>query len=93
MLNTKYTRTTITLPEELLYEIKKKALSERKTIKDVIQEHLSRSLGYHDQDQRLKLHRLAETVVGSIDLSKYPQWKTKKELNKWLRKLREAHCQ
>lgn len=41
MLNTKYTRTTITLPEELLFEIKKKALIEKKTIKDVVYEGLS----------------------------------------------------
>lgn len=89
MLNTKYTRTTISLPDELLYEIKKKALNERKTIKEVVQENLSRSLRYYGQkDQRLKLQQLAEIVVGSLDLSKYPQWKTKKGLNKWLRKLR-----
>lgn len=37
---TKYTRTTITLPENLLFEIKKKALMERKTIKEVINEGL-----------------------------------------------------
>ncbi len=45
MLNTKYTRTTITLPEELLFEIKKKALLEKKTITAVINESLSLSLG------------------------------------------------
>lgn len=40
------TRTTITLPEWLLFEIKKKALIERKTIKEIIQEKLSVSLGF-----------------------------------------------
>lgn len=44
-MDTKYTRTTITLPEDLLYEIKKKALVERKTITEVINESLSLSLG------------------------------------------------
>lgn len=45
MLNSDYTRTTITIPEKLLYEIKKKALEERKKIKDVIVEGLISSLG------------------------------------------------
>lgn len=44
-MDTKYTRTTITLPEDLLFEIKKKALIERKTITEVINQSLSLSLG------------------------------------------------
>lgn len=44
-MDTKYTRTTITLPEELLFEIKKKALMERKTITAVINQSLALSLG------------------------------------------------
>ncbi|OGG26445.1 hypothetical protein A2960_06225 [Candidatus Gottesmanbacteria bacterium RIFCSPLOWO2_01_FULL_39_12b] len=45
MLNTKYTRTTITLPEELLFEIKKRALIEKKTIKDIVNEGLNSYVG------------------------------------------------
>ena len=45
MLDTTYTRTTITIPEEILWAIKKKALAERKDIKDVITEGLSLYLG------------------------------------------------
>lgn len=44
-MDTNYVRTTITLPEELLFEIKKKALMEKKTIKEIITESLSLSLG------------------------------------------------
>lgn len=44
-MNTKYTRTTITLPEDLLFEIKKKALMEKKTLTEVIKESLSIGLG------------------------------------------------
>lgn len=43
-MDTKYTRTTISLPEELLFEIKKKALMEKKSIKDVISEGLGEYL-------------------------------------------------
>lgn len=38
------TRTTITIPEELLFEIKKKALFEGKTMKEVIEEGIKRYL-------------------------------------------------
>lgn len=38
------TRTTITIDEDLLFEIKKKALMERKTIKEVINENLTRMI-------------------------------------------------
>lgn len=45
MLNTKYTRTTLSLPDDLLFEIKKKALMERKTLKEIISESLTIYLG------------------------------------------------
>lgn len=44
-MNTKYTRTTITLPEELLFEIKKKALMEKTTMTEIINKSLSIGLG------------------------------------------------
>ena len=46
MLDTKSTRTTITLPEDLLFEIKKRALLEKKTIKEIINESLNLYLGF-----------------------------------------------
>lgn len=45
MLTPKYTRTTITLPEELLWEIKKKALSEKKPFWRIVVDGLSLYLG------------------------------------------------
>ncbi len=44
-MNTKYTRTTITLSDDLLFEIKKKALMEKKTVTEIVNESLSLSLG------------------------------------------------
>ncbi len=44
-MDTKYTRTTITLPEELLFEIKKKALMEKKTMTEIINKSLFIGLG------------------------------------------------
>src|SRR3989344_9114248 len=44
-MDTNYVRTTITLPEELLFEIKKKALMEKKTIKEIVLEGLNNYIG------------------------------------------------
>ncbi|MBM3283872.1 hypothetical protein FJY90_06545 [Candidatus Gottesmanbacteria bacterium] len=62
MLNSDYTRTTITLPEELLLEIKKKALEERKKIKDVIIEGLILSLG-------INVKKFSKNLTGSFDIN------------------------
>lgn len=44
-METNFVRTTISLPEELLFEIKKKALMEKKTVKDIVFEGLSSYIG------------------------------------------------
>ncbi len=44
-MNIRYVRTTISLPEDILFEMKKKALMEKRTIKDLISEGLSAYLG------------------------------------------------
>jgi len=44
-MDTNYVRTTISIPEDLLFEVKKKALLERKTIKEVINEGITTYIG------------------------------------------------
>ena len=44
-MDTNYVRTTVSLPEEILYEVKKRALMERKTIKEIINEGISKYIG------------------------------------------------
>jgi hypothetical protein len=46
MSDTQNVRTTISLPEDLLFSLKKKALMERKTIKEIVTEGLSQFIGY-----------------------------------------------
>lgn len=41
LTNTRFTRTTISLPEDILYELKKKALEDRKTITAIVTEGLT----------------------------------------------------
>lgn len=45
MYHTKDARTTITISEDLLFELKKKALNDRKTLTQLINESISRYLG------------------------------------------------
>lgn len=45
MLNTTYTRTTITLPTELLFMLKKKALISRKSLTEIVNEGLKNYAG------------------------------------------------
>lgn len=51
---TKYTRTTITIPEELLWAIKKKAWEERRDFKEVVTEGLAVYLTIDSKNAILK---------------------------------------
>ena len=91
-MDTKYARTTITLPEDLLYEIKKKALAQRKTIKEIIQESLSDSLGYERNEKSvLPLTSLFGTwgkgETGNQFLKRVRHSKEEKEREIYLKKI------
>ena len=53
MLTNKYTRTTISVPENLLFEIKKKALLEKKTVKDIFIDGLKLVLKYKYEEPEI----------------------------------------
>lgn len=42
-----------------------------------------------EEEEEMELKKLANLVVGSVSLKKHPRWKTKKELQAWLRNLRK----
>ena len=90
-MDTQYSRTTIVLPESLLYAIKKKALEEKRTIKDIIIEELSNCLSVPLQDQETeKLEVLARNFVSAGKWNKnHPYWKNKQGVQKWFHKLRD----
>lgn len=50
MLNTKYIRTTITLPEDILFELKKRAVRNKKTMKQLMTDGLKMYLYTPVQD-------------------------------------------
>ncbi len=91
MLNTKLTRTTITLPEDVLFEVKKRALMERKTIKEIINESLSLYLGFKTKNTPYSISSLfgawGKGLSGSSFLRKVRYGKIEKEREKYLSKL------
>ncbi|MBI2029857.1 hypothetical protein HYT02_05555 [Candidatus Gottesmanbacteria bacterium] len=90
MLDTKSTRTTITLPEDLLFEIKKRALLEKKTIKEIINESLSSYLGFKTKSTP-SINSLfgawGKGISGNSYLKKVRYGKTEKEREEYLGKL------
>jgi len=81
-------RTQITLGSKLKAEAEKRA-----KIKGVsLSEYLRRALMIHislEDKKEENLEKLADMVVGSVDLDKHPEWRSKKEVIKWSRKIRE----
>lgn len=41
-----------------------------------------------EEDEKKELELLAKSVVGSISLASHPEWRTKKKVQAWVRKLR-----
>lgn len=54
-MDTKMTRTTITLPEDLLYEMKRKSLTKRRSLKEVLAEGLRFYLRYSESGMLAKM--------------------------------------
>jgi len=65
MLKSRYIRTTISLPKELMFEIKKKALIESKTLKDIIQEGLRVFLRIDKYKERF---RDSSKTISKVDI-------------------------
>lgn len=57
MLNNKLTRTTISIPENLLFEMKKEALMEKKTLTDLISEGLSFYIKFKSEFKRFEKNK------------------------------------
>ena len=92
-MDTKYTRTTITLPEDLLFEIKKKALLERKTVREIIHESLTSTIKW--KANKIKKRKSIMSLCGAFGkgksgtafLKEVRYSKKDKERDKYLAKL------
>lgn len=43
-----------------------------------------------EKEKRKTMKKIAQTVIGSVSLSRHPQWKTKGRVNAWVEQLRKA---
>ena len=82
-----YLRTQILLPPAL----RRKVDLDRELKNESLSEYLRRAVQLRlsdEKEKRVDLKQLTEEVIGSLDLSKYPQWATRKITNKWQRDIR-----
>jgi len=60
MLNTKLIRTTIRMPEELLFEIKKEALLKKKTMTDLVSEGLKFYIRFKSSFEKIEEEKVSK---------------------------------
>jgi len=42
-----------------------------------------------EEEEKKELERLSEVLIGSVALREHKEWRTKRKMQKWLRRLRE----
>ena len=72
----------------------KKAIEEETGAKQIsVSEYLRRGAVLQlllENQEKDDLKSLAAKVIGSVDLKKHPEWKSEKEINKWIKNLRKT---
>ena len=80
-------RTQITLTKNIKKLIEKHARTTGESLSEYLRKAAMVRLLIENKDQN-QLKKLAERVIGSVDLKKHPEWKNEKVVQKWVRKLR-----
>lgn len=80
-------RTQITLTESLKQLVEEKANLKGQSLSEYIRRALMLSL-LVDKQQLVDLGKLADQLIGSVNIKKNPQWKTVGSVKKWVKKLR-----
>lgn len=86
-MSSAYLRTQILLPPAL----RRKIDLDRQSKNESLSEYLRRAVQLRLSNEKKKsvdLEQLIEEVIGGLDLSKYPQWATRKMINEWQRDVR-----
>ena len=81
-------KTTIQIDPQLLYQAKLRALQEGKSLKQLIEDSLKTSLQIKSADRKAALKKLARETIGSLKLSRHPEWKDLESIIKWQKDLR-----
>ena len=84
----KAVRTQITLTKKIKQIIEKEASKKGESLSEYLRKAgLLRVIVEREEEKDMK--KLAQQIVGSVDLKKHPEWRNKKKITKWLRGLRE----
>ncbi len=80
-------RTQITLTLALKKMIEEKAKKDNKSLSEYLRQAAVLSLVL-EKKREDDLNQLAKRVIGSVDLSSNPNWRSRKKMDKWLKDLR-----
>lgn len=80
-------RTQISLPPDLRLQIDEDRRRRRETLSEYVRKATRARLRKTDR-KKIKLDRLLDSVIGSVDLSKHPEWDSRKKVMNWQREIR-----
>lgn len=86
--NDKTVRTQITLTKRLKQLIEEKARQNNQSLSEYLRRGAWISLLLEERESD-ELDKLANQAIGSVDLSKHPEWQTTPKINNWIKKLRQ----
>lgn len=84
----KAVRTQITLTKNIKKEVENMAFLRGESLSEFIRKAAMLRLLLED-NKKQDLSQIAKKYIGSIDLSKNPNWSTEAKVEKWLRDIRE----
>ena len=80
-------RTQITLPRELKLQVEEQAAIYGESLAEYLRKAAVLRLE-KDQQGLARRKKIADQVIGSLDLSKHPEWKDLESINAYVRELR-----
>ena len=81
-------RTQITLTKKIKSLVEEHAKAQNESLSEYLRKAaLIRWLVEHNEREERK--KIAQEVLGSIDISQHPEWSTKERIYHWSRKIRE----
>lgn len=83
----KAVRTQITLTEKIKGLIEDVATARGESLSEYLRKAALIRLLLEDKEKG-DLEKLAERVVGSVNLNSHPEWKTRSKVQKWVRNIR-----
>lgn len=85
--NSETVRTQITLTKKLKQLIEERARQTNQSLSEYLRRGAWISLLLEEKESE-ELSKLADQAIGSVDLSKHPEWQTPTKVKQWIKQLR-----